>query len=240
MRNFSWMHMLFGRLNRRQVHQRAREVVRPTGGIVRGKFPSRKTGRMVHYEGLLERDAIYLFETSPLIESYGEQPTTIRFPDGGRLRRYTPDFVLDLKNGSQILVEVKPLRSLEQADVRHKLAQVRKYLQQQGQTFLVLTDAEIRQQPRLDNLKWLYRQTPKTIPSFIKCRIAVDRLAGQLPLPIHQARSLLAGQGCDPFSLLLEGWLHCDLSKTVTYETSLFLSMESDHEWFCIAQPHGF
>lgn len=240
MSSVSWKRELSGRLFGGLEHQRAREIVRPTGGILRGKFPSRKTGRMVHYEGLLERDAIYLFEASPLIESYSEQPTTIHFPDGKRLRRYTPDFALDLKNGSQILVEVKPLHSLEQADVRHKLAQVRKYLQQQGQTFLVLTDAEIRQQPRLDNLKWLYRQTPKTIPSFIKCRIAVDRLAGQLPLPIYQARCLLAGQGCDPFSLLLDGWLHCDLSKSVTYETSLFLSMESDHEWFCIAQPHGF
>jgi hypothetical protein len=34
---------------------------------MRGKFPSRKNGRMVHHEGLLELDAIYLFEASPLI-----------------------------------------------------------------------------------------------------------------------------------------------------------------------------
>lgn len=240
MPSVSWKRALSGRLAGGLIHLRAREIVRPTGGIIRGKFPSRKTGRMVHFEGLLERDAIYLFEASPLIESYGEQPATLHYPDGGRLRRYTPDFVLDLKNGDQILVEIKPVRSLEQADVRHKLAQVREFLQQQGQAFLVLTDAEIRQQPRLDNLKWLYQQTPKTIPSFIKNRIAVDRLAGQFPMSIQQARSLFAGQGCDPFSLLLEGWLHCDLSETVTYETSLYLSMENDHDWFCIAQPHGF
>jgi hypothetical protein len=35
-------------------HQRSREVIRHTGGIVRVKLPSRKNGRMVHNEGLLE------------------------------------------------------------------------------------------------------------------------------------------------------------------------------------------
>ena len=76
------------------VHTRARTVVRPSGGIVRGKFPSRKNGRMVHYEGLLELDAIYLFETSLRIVRYREQPHTYLYPDGEKLRRYTPDFEL--------------------------------------------------------------------------------------------------------------------------------------------------
>ncbi|WP_287879382.1 TnsA endonuclease N-terminal domain-containing protein [Aquitalea sp.] len=240
MSSVSWKRELSGRLFGGLEHQRAREIVRPTGGILRGKFPSRKTGRMVHHEGLLERDAIYLFETSPLIESYSEQPATIYFPDGKRLRRYTPDFALDLKNGDHVLVEVKSVRSLKQVKIRHKLAQVEMFLQKQDQVFLILTDAEIRQQPRLNNLKWLYQQTPKSIPSFVKSRIAVDRLAKQFPMPIQQARSLLADQDCDPFSLLLGGWLHCALTDTVDYETSLQLSMEHDHDWFYITQRHGF
>jgi hypothetical protein len=44
-------------------HHRARNVITPLGSIVRGKFPSRKNGRMVHNEGLLELEAIYLFDT---------------------------------------------------------------------------------------------------------------------------------------------------------------------------------
>lgn len=71
-----------------------RTILRHTGGIVGSKFPSRKTGRMVHHEGLLELDAIYHFENSPLISAYTEQPETIQYPDDNRLRRYTPDFEL--------------------------------------------------------------------------------------------------------------------------------------------------
>ena len=222
------------------IHQRAREVIRPTGGILRGKFPSRKTGRMVHFEGLLERDAIYLFETSPLIESYSEQPITIHFPDGGRIRRYTPDFVLDLKNGDQIFVEVKPKRSLEQPDICHKLEQIENYFHRHGQKFLVLTDADIRQQPRLNNLKWLYQQTPRSIPSFVKIRISVNRLIQHFPMSLQLASTLMANIECNPFSLLLDGWLHCDLAEILNYDSELYLSMENDHDWFYIAPRFGF
>lgn len=52
-------------------HQRAREILRPTGGIVRGKFPSRKNGRMVQHEGLLELDAS-VERTSPFDFSQSE------------------------------------------------------------------------------------------------------------------------------------------------------------------------
>jgi len=101
------------------IHQRSREVISPSGGIVRGKFPSRKNGRMVHHEGLLELEAIYLFETSPRIVRYREQPITINYPDGARLRRYTPDFELVLTTGEIVLIEVKPIRSLQHDEVRH-------------------------------------------------------------------------------------------------------------------------
>jgi len=66
-----------GRVPVGDAHSRAREIISPSGGIVRGKFPSRKNSRMIHHEGLLELDAIYLFEASPNIVRYREQPTTI-------------------------------------------------------------------------------------------------------------------------------------------------------------------
>lgn len=105
-----------GKIPDGDVHQRARTIIRPTGGIVRGKFPSRKNGRMVHHEGLLELDAIYLFEASPLIARFREQPITIQYPDGTRLRRYTPDFELVLATGEIVLVEIKPARRLASTD----------------------------------------------------------------------------------------------------------------------------
>lgn len=58
-------------------------------------------------EGLLELDAIYHFENSPLTSAYTEQPETIQYPDGNRVRHYTPDFELFLADGSSALIEIK-------------------------------------------------------------------------------------------------------------------------------------
>ena len=53
-----------GRAPAGDTHRRSREVISPSGGIMRCKFPSRKNGRLVHCERLLELDAAYLFETN--------------------------------------------------------------------------------------------------------------------------------------------------------------------------------
>lgn len=125
MSSHKWQGTWRGQSPAGDTHQRSRIIVRPTGGIVRGKFPSRKNGRMIHHEGLLELDAIYLFEASPQIVRYREQPVTIKYPDGARLRRYTPDFELVLNTGEVVLIEVKPMRSLKDEEVIHRKKAVR-------------------------------------------------------------------------------------------------------------------
>ena len=117
------------------VHYRARKIISPSGGIIRGKFPSRKNGRMIHYEGLLERDAILLFEMSPNIVRYREQPEAILYPDGARLRKYTPDFELCLMSGELVIVEIKPAHSLAREEVTHYLSCVHHYFQRNAQAF---------------------------------------------------------------------------------------------------------
>lgn len=87
-------------------------VTRPTGPITsetrtRRKAPASSTRHWSTPKGLLELDAIYHFETSPLVCAYTEQPETVRYPDGNRLRRYTPDFALFLADGSSALIEIK-------------------------------------------------------------------------------------------------------------------------------------
>jgi hypothetical protein len=44
----------------------------------------------VEWESLLERDAILLFEFSPGVVSYQEQPEMIEYEQDGVMRRYYP------------------------------------------------------------------------------------------------------------------------------------------------------
>ena len=67
-------------------HRRAREVISTSGGIMRCKFPSRKNGRLVHCEGLLELDAAYLFDAFIEMIKTKKPPTGARLAELQRLR----------------------------------------------------------------------------------------------------------------------------------------------------------
>lgn len=240
MTHITWRGTWNGRSPQGLAHKRARTIIRTTGGIFRGKFPSRKTGRMVHHEGLLELDAIYHFETSPLIACYTEQPATICYADGGRLRRYTPDFELQLTSGESILVEVKPSRFALEAETRHKLNRVAEHFERQGQRHVVLTDEVLRHEPRLNSLRRIYHLASRLSPSFVKCEVELKRIASLFPLRIEEAEVLLAGVGLDPYSLLMNGLLQCDLSKPVDPNSHLLLASENDHAWFRLSDRFNF
>ncbi|WP_445367466.1 TnsA endonuclease N-terminal domain-containing protein [Methylomonas sp. BW4-1] len=234
------------------IHKRARNIITPSGGIVRGKFPSRKNGRMVHHEGLLELEAIYLFETSPNIVRYREQPVTIHYPDEARLRRYTPDFELVLTTGEIIFIEVKPTRSLQHDDVQHKLDRVAEYLRRSETTFVILTDQVIRQEPRLSNLRWIYHRARRIPPSLDAMTVAINKIRHRFPISIAKATNLpltmctdpysrfIEVNDIDPYSLLLAGHLRCSLDQPISQDTLIELNMEADNGWFCIAQEYGF
>jgi hypothetical protein len=89
---------------------------------VTGLKVSRRIGRMVEFESPLELDLITILEFSPIVETFEEQPITIRWIDaGGKEHPYTSDFLVRfrgqrfLRKGSTDkpwLVEVKPWKRL--------------------------------------------------------------------------------------------------------------------------------
>jgi len=239
MSKYSWRGTWQGIAPDGDTHQRSRTIVRPTGGIVRGKFPSRKNGRMVHHEGLLELDAIYLFEISPAIAGYREQAATIHYPDGVRLRRYTPDFELTLVTGETILVEVKPRSSMAHQEIKHKLQCVGQHLHRSSQRFVILDDDVLRKEPRQANVRAIYHRAKRVPPTRSECQISLERTCQHFPLPLALAEILMAGD-IDPFSLLLAGLLRCDLNQPITQETVLTTTDEDDDAWFYLAQEYGF
>ncbi len=240
MSNYSWSGCWHGRNPAGELHQRARNLISRSGGIMRGKFPSRKNGRMVHHEGLLELDAIYLFETSPLVSRYKEQPLKINFPDGGKLRRYTPDFEVILKTGDRLLIEVKPTRSLAREEVDHKLKCVAEYLQRSGQNFLILTELTLRDSPRQSNLRWIFHQAPRISPTIRAMCLAVALHHEKFPMSIRQVNILLAPRSVDACSLMLAGLASYRLDQPISMDTQIHISKETDNGWFWIAQEHGF
>lgn len=129
------------------------------------------------------RDAITLFEAHHRVAQYREQPITLQYPDGSRLRRYTPDFEVILETGEALLVEIKPDRSLQDPEVRHKLQRISEHLIRMGQPFVVLSSSVIRREPRQSNLRQILQQAPHVLPTRMRPRSRCVRGFSAFPWP---------------------------------------------------------
>lgn len=166
---------------------RARKVITRSGRGYRGKFPSLKLGRLVHWESLVERDLILHLEYDPDIEHYQEQPCVIDYyDDKGKSRKYYPDFLVRRVDDSEALLEAKPAAKVRSPKLRAKLAAIALRMEEKNHQFRVMTDTEIRRQPRFDNLsrihdavrssKSLYSNGPVGIPNTLTSSITFGQL----------------------------------------------------------------
>lgn len=126
-----------------------------------GKFSSVKTGRVAWYESLLERDYMYLLDFDPYVTFWHEQPLRIRFTHGGKTHRYTPDLEVHRDSKKQI-VEVKSKQQVESGKWDLLFRTASSICEQEGYEYIVITDEVIRKQPKLENIKklWKYARTP--------------------------------------------------------------------------------
>jgi hypothetical protein len=145
----------------RRLNMRSRKITN-TGTLKNiGKFPSIKTGSTVYFESLLERDYIYLLDYDPDVIRFREQPLKIEYPFDGRVRSYFPDFLVEKRTHSE-LVEVKPqIKTLGPAFASF-VKIITDTAVSRGYGYSVVTDLTIRKEPRLTNIKvlWRYARVP--------------------------------------------------------------------------------
>ncbi len=186
---------------------------------------------MVAYEQLLELDALYQFEFAPQVVDIREQPFKLQYANGNKVRRYTPDYALILRDGDILIVEVKPRRSLAKPEVHEKLQYIREAMVRQGHQFIVLSSDTIRMPSRLDNLKRLHRflGLPLTPEKRRHLRQLRTRSGEHTILPLDSLAQYLDGMD-DVFWYLAHGELSCDLSQPLTADTLVSLiPQEADY-----------
>lgn len=215
-----------------------RTVVTRSGSMPRGYFPSLKNGCMVEYEQTLEADACLVFEMSPLIQSYRQQPEKIWFPDGDRTRLYQPDYELELFNGKRVLVEIKPAKRLAKPDIRAKFDRIQEHMDRTGRLFVILTEKSVRQEPRLKNLRTLRRDMPSRDVDHGHIRSSLRKLTQSGVTTLGEVTALV-GEGTT-FVLLTQGYATCSLDQHLSANTSITLCLEPRHDWFFLTQGHGF
>ncbi len=168
-----------------------RKVVTRSGKRFRGKFPSKKNRCIVEWESLLERDAIRWFEYHPEVANFAAQPRIVHYYDlDARPHRYYPDFSVELNSGETFDVEVKPHAKLLNPNVASKLACVATRYLELGIRLRILTEREIRKEPRFSTLKAIHRSVRQTA-----CEASLmedlDRLGTAQQWTLREAGALL-------------------------------------------------
>ncbi len=140
------------------------------GKNIIGYLPSLKMKRMINFESLIERNLIYLLDYELLVEQFCEQPVTIEYQHEGKKRRYTPDFHV-VYAGRNLLFECKPEKFVDNPDNQIKFKAARKWSQERGWEFGIITDTLLAANWRVENIKLLTRFARYTVSSEIKGRI---------------------------------------------------------------------
>ena len=150
---------------------------RTPGTFVLVPYP--RIGRSIRCQGQLEAAAAVILANCPLVKGIQEQPLKIHYswqsstdPDDVRLldvppspvlkksskcSYIVPDFLVTMTDGRKHLIEIKPSSKLVRLDVQRKLSVARRYAEQRGWTFHVVTEVELRRGPLLSNLRLLSR-----------------------------------------------------------------------------------
>lgn len=167
---------------------------------------TRLNGKLVSGDSLLEMDALFVLDYDGGFEDVIAQPFKIEIDVRGRVRSWTPDFLIIRKDRQDELVEVKILSWLYHKDAskaalaRARLEALRSACSHRGFSFMLLTEDEIRVEPRLYNAHIAHRHNGGHIPpSFIVAGLSALAAApatltirdfAHLIAPLHPVHSL--------------------------------------------------
>ena len=203
-------------------HGRVRNPVGRSFKSIRGKYPSRKMGRMIQWESQLERDAILLLEYSSGILAYQEQPRKIIYVIDDKIKTYFPDFEVLHIDRRQGYIEVKPHEIARRPDQVERFTRITDKFADEGSYFMVLTEKNIRKEHLLSNLRLADRHRSGSIRP---CRWAEQRHLFKHILVTTFVDAQLRLQGIEHvWALIADGIFITDLNNEITAQTNLLIN----------------
>lgn len=112
-----------------------------------GIHVSPKTGQTCKYRSGWELAYMLHLDSDPTVVGYRYEDVKIPYVSNTRtkkIRSYWPDFLVQQRDGQQLLVEIKPKRKLDQARVQKKLKAAALWCQAHGVTLVVMTEKELK------------------------------------------------------------------------------------------------
>lgn len=167
------------------------------------------------------------FEMHPLIESYQEQPSEETYYDEcGNARVCYPDFLLRLTDGSEAWVEVKRKVDLSRPKIKRKLELIALRFAEQGRSYRILSEEQIRRQPLHTNLEELWKAA-----NAVRIDTSVHSIANGLSnhrLYTMAELSVLLGDEQMVLALIARGHLRTNLELQLTPTSKVWTALNKE------------
>ena len=187
-----------------------------------GNFSSCKMETSFRYNSLLQKDFMYWLEFDADVLSYGTPGIVVNYQSNGKEKTHTPDFQVVRYQKKQI-IEVKSQKTVKSEKYIRLYQMLSGLYDETGWTFVVLTEAEIRREPILSNIKLLYGYVRESfsIDEYRDCgEIARSNIPASLAeifqiLDQHRIRRNVL------FKLLFHHLVEIDIQKPITANSSI-------------------
>ena len=185
------------------------------------QFHSHKNQKHMFCESYLESDVYLTFEFLKNIVSYTVQEFRVQFDLDGRPSTYTPDakvILHDDYHSKGVIVEVKRTEELIKPKVWRKLRRARQEFVAEGYGFVICKDSDFQVQPRLNNLRLLYRYRD-SLPEQETQNLIYDRVRGNDDVTIGELNKLVKQRGgldTNAYAMASRGLLKLDINQVIT------------------------
>jgi hypothetical protein len=206
----------------------ARKVVTRSKGRNLYYYASFKNRVPIACESQLEFRACALFEFSPAVKSYKEQPFKVRFMLEGKYVSYTPDFQLEGIADRPLVIEVKPYRFLAEPENKERFIKASAAINKEGYDFAILTEHEIYQPNFATNLTILKHYLPEKLTAN-EVYLTLNWLKTQESVRIFQ---LVRFMGCrqKAHAFIALGHAAIDLRLPLANSSQVTLNKENHNE----------
>ena len=112
----------------------------------RGIHVSSIAGECKYRSGWEQKYMVYLDE-NPDVISWSYEKLIIEYVSNKKtkkIRKYYPDFQIEYKDGTKVVIEIKPSRKLEQSIVIKKIRAAKEWCTTHDMTYKVLTEIELK------------------------------------------------------------------------------------------------
>jgi hypothetical protein len=186
-----------------------------------GAYWSAVTGGHLIYESRLELAFLLFADRDPGVQAIYSQPFQLLAGVDGKVRRHVPDFLVAGGGGALTVVDVKPLRRLDDAAVRFTFGWTRRLAEVLGWRFVVFSEPE---PGVLANVRFLagYRRGWQFDSSVLAEAVALadrPRQLGELELALAGAAGSRPAARAHLLHLLWSGRLHADLGGPLSART---------------------